>query len=210
MKKYILGIALLLALPTLVLAAFKPATLTNGASRVAVYSQEVASQLFSQGYVLEGQEVIAPTVGSGSGQDHYNVETFWAGFGGKVLATTSPQTTYTITEGDLTNYSVFEMTPTVAASTWTLPATSTLSTLLRNEGDTKRWIFINATSTAGATFTLAKGTGWDLTGVDANVDVIAGAAAGSYVNMAVDCTKGKKTASRFDITCQLTENIAAD
>jgi len=28
--------------------------------------------------------------------------------------------------------------------------------------------------------------------------------------MAVDCTKGKNTTARFDITCRLTENIAVD
>ena len=182
------------------------------ASFVFAYSGYGTPKVVVEGDYLEAQALpgVDENLGAVSGPNHYVTETFWAGFGGAVWATTSSQTTYTILESDLENYSVFEMTPLVAAFTWTLPATTTLATLLKNEGDTRRWVFINATTTVGATFTLAKGVGWDLTGVDANVDVIAGAAAGSYVNMAVDCTKGKKTSGTFDITCQLTENIATD
>ena len=160
--------------------------------------------------IVEGE-----VLGSGSGQDHYVPERFWAGFGGGVYATTTVSTTETITEGLLQRYSVFEITPLVAGLTWTLPATSTLATLLRNEGDTQRWIFHNATTTTGATFTLAKGVGWDLTGVDANADVIAGAAVGSQVYMVAECTRLRTATSTYitmagTILCGLEEYIAAD
>ena len=160
--------------------------------------------------IVEGE-----VLGSGSGQDHYVPERFWAGFGGGVYATTTISTTETITEGLLQRYSVFEITPLVAGLTWTLPATSTLATLLRNEGDTQRWIFHNATTTTGATFTLAKGVGWDLTGVDGNVDVIAGAAVGSQVYMVAECTRLRTATSTYitmagTILCGLEEYIAAD
>ena len=160
--------------------------------------------------VVEGE-----VLGSGSGQDHYVVERFWAGFGGGIYATTTIGTAETITEGLLQKYSVFEITPLVGALTWTLPATTTLSNLLKNEGDTQRWIFHNATTTAGATFTLAKGNGWDLVGVDANVDVIAGAAVGSQVYMMAECTRLKVGTSTYNtmsgtIVCGLEEYIAVD
>ena len=188
------------------------AILAIGSMAVAYSGYGTPKVVVEGNYIESGAVTVVgdESLGASPSTDVYQPITFHAGFGGAVWATTSPQTTYTILESDLENYSVFEMTPTVAAFTWTLPATTTLATLLKNEGDTRRWVFINATTTTGATFTLAKGVGWDLTGVDANVDVIAGAAAGSYVNMAVDCTKGKKTTERFDITCQLTENIAVD
>lgn len=53
MKKIITGLVLALFLPSLVLAYFQPATLTNGIDRVAVYTKAQADNLFSQGYVLE-------------------------------------------------------------------------------------------------------------------------------------------------------------
>lgn len=56
MKKFLFAI-MLLALPVGVLAAFQPATLTNGVSRVAVYTESQAKALFSQGYSVETKEL---------------------------------------------------------------------------------------------------------------------------------------------------------
>lgn len=202
MKKYIISIAIILALPALVLAYFQPATLTNGVNKVAVYTQETAQRYFGQGYVLEGTDL-----GAAAGTTHVLSEIFLGGISfGRALATSTSGTATVLKSSELNQYSTFVMTPNTASFTYTLPATSTLIALLKNPGDSKTWTFINATTTAATTFTLAKGTGWNLTGVDANVDVIAGAAWGSQVNITARCIRQPDK----DILCNLTENIAVD
>ena len=162
--------------------------------------------------VVEGDyiEAVSPageqTFGGAVSQDHYFPERFWAGFGGGALATTTTATAVTLREYDLTQYSIISVEPQTAALTYTLPATTTLTTLLKNQGDTQKWIFHNATTTAAISLTVAKGTGWNLVGVDANVDVIAGAAWGSSVYMGLNCTRQPDT----DIVCFITDNIAVD
>lgn len=132
------------------------------------------------------------------------------GFGGATLATSTFGTSAKLSEKDLMTYSVFEVTPNIGSFTYTLPATNTMSSLLQRPGDTQRWIFKNATTTVATTLTIVKGTGWDLTGVDANVDVIAGAAVGSQVFMIMDCTRLTATSTGQIIFCELREDIAAD
>jgi hypothetical protein len=148
---------------------------------------------------------VVKEIGVAPGTDHYNTERFWGGFGGNVLATTSAGATTVLTEGLLQQYSVFSMNATLNF-TYTLPATTTLTTLLKNAGDTQRWLFTNASTSTGSNLTLAKGTGWNLVGYDNDDDVIAGAAWGSQVWMTVDCTKQADK----DIVCLLSENIAVD
>ena len=201
MKKYIIGIALLLALPVFVLAAFQPATLTNGVDRVAVFTQEAASSLFGQGYVLEGQGL-----GAAAGTLHVYPEKFLGGFANEVLATSTSGTVCTLKESELSRYGVFELLPNVASATWTLPATSTLKTLLKNIGDSRTWVFQNATTSTGITTTLVAGIGWNLSGVDANVDVIAGAAYTARVSQYMTCYRQ----SNKDVHCGIQEMIAAD
>src|SRR3990167_7516965 len=114
MKKYIVSIALLLVLPVLVLAAFQPATLTNGVKRVAVYTQEMAQKYFSQGYSLEnkGQEA---DLGAAAGTTHIYPEKFLGGFAGEILATSTSGTATTLKESELNRYNVFELLPNTAS-----------------------------------------------------------------------------------------------
>jgi len=149
-------------------------------------------------------------LGAAAGTRHYFPERFYAGFGGAVLATSTSGTATTLREHDLVDNSVIQITPNVASFTYTLPATSTLTTLLKNVGDTQSWIFKNATTTAATTLTLAKGNGWDLIGYDADVDVIAGAAVGSEVYLKADCTRILTITNEKDIVCFLTKSIAVD
>ena len=150
--------------------------------------------------------------GATSGTLHMQPERFLAGFGGAVWATTTvaadaaTPSSSLLKEADLLKYSVFEVKATIASTTFVLPATSTLTALLKNSGDTQRWIFQNAQTTTGIIFTLFKGTGWDLTGFDNDDDLIAGAAVGSEVYMSADCTRK----SNKDIVCLLNEYVAAD
>ena len=195
--------AFVLALP--VDSATKKATLINpNGDKVVVVSGSLEAQVyFGKGFVLmTGNEVLGAT----SGTTHVFPERFLAGFGGAVLATSTTGTTCTLRESDLNKYSVFELTPNTASATWTLPATSTLATLLKNVGDTKSWVFQNATTSTGINTTLAAGTGWNLSGVDTNVDVIAGAAYTARVSQYVQCYRQ----SNKDIHCNIDEAIAVD
>lgn len=197
------------------------AVLAIGSVAAIGYSGYGTPKVVVEGNYIEAVQPVVEEVealGVAAGTDHYVAERFWAGFGGAVLATTTISTSETITEGLLEKYSVFEITPLTNALTWTLPATTTLTTLLKNAGDTRTWLFHNATTTTSAlaTFTLAKGNGWELVGVDANVDVIAGAAAMSQVYLKAECTRlfiGATTTHMSlsgNIVCALTDNIAVD
>lgn len=83
--------------------------------------------------------------------------------GGGVHATTSKvaMTTYTMVESeiDVENTVEWENNKNI---TLTLPATSTLTTIIPNAGDVRQYYFQNASTTAAATITFAAGTGIDL------------------------------------------------
>lgn len=108
----------------------------------------------------------------------------------------------TLTQAQLEAYSCFITTVnTQDNQAWTLPATSTWTTLLSGVGESKRWIIKHATSTAAVTFTLLKGAGVDLIGVSNANDVIDGA---EY--MQLTCTRETST----DVDCIVDELVAAD
>lgn len=198
-------IALMMTLGITASAATKKATLINGNGDkvvVAVGSSQ-AQYYFGLGYVLMGGDL---KLGATPGTTITQPVRFVAGFGGAVLATSTSGTACTLKEKELNEYSVFEFTPNTASATWTLPATSTLTSLLKNIGDTKSWVFQNATTSTAINTTLAKGTGWNLSGVDGNVDVIAGAAYTARVSQYVQCYRQ----SNKDIHCHIDESIAAD
>lgn len=76
----------------------------------------------------------------------------------------SSVTTGTLAQADILNYDTLLLTPSGAAATktLTLPATSTLTTMVPTAGDTQDLCIYNATGTAASTITLAAGTGIDL------------------------------------------------
>ena len=83
----------------------------------------------------------------------------------------------------------------------TLPATSTMTTLIPNEGDYRVWM-INASDLAAATTTtVTKGTGIDLVGVGTAADVLDGAEWGR-----LSCMRETDT----DVTCIIEELEHAD
>jgi len=87
--------------------------------------------------------------------DYYNVEN-----GGYVASSTSNAAVtlpFSIFDGN--NY--IDYTPNID-TTLTLPASSTMSTLIPDVGDNRTYLIRNASSTAVATITLAEGTGNDL------------------------------------------------
>jgi hypothetical protein len=150
---------------------------------------------------------VSATNGTFSGTLDVSGETVVEGFtqGGGVLSTTSPISAYTMTEAELLASNVFEINSTLAASTWTLPATSTMATLLATSGNTRSWLFHNATTSAGITLTIAAGSGIDLIGVTTGDDVI-----DETEYSELTCWRLFSTGAALDITCKITELLAAD
>lgn len=78
-----------------------------------------------------------------------------------VLSTSTPAS-MTLAATDLANYSSILMLPTVGSITVTLPASSTLSSLVPTAGDVWEMTFVNSTTTNAQNITLAGGTGTTL------------------------------------------------
>jgi|TARA_Y100000310_G_scaffold15147_1_gene15163 hypothetical protein len=155
--------------------------------------------------------VAEPALGAFPGTDIYVAPRFNVGFGNRVLATSTTGSAVTLAERDLLNYDIFEMSNYTQNLTITLPATSTLSGVLRDPGDRRTFMIRSMTTTTGATvptITVAAGIGWDLLGVDANVDVIA-----PNVTLTMDCYRESSSSTLFtssNIVCGLQELIAVD
>jgi len=122
-----------------------------------------------------------------------------------VLATSTSGTATTLKASDMNSYGTIDLMSNVAAFTYTLPATSTMLGFLPNDGDTREWIFHNATSTA-VTLTIVKGTGMYLVGDSANDDII-----DNDEYAVLTCWNAYyRTALNVDIVCAIRELNDAD
>lgn len=132
-------------------------------------------------------------------------------YGGKVLATTTAgsianMATMTLTGSLMADYDYFDVMANVASTTWTLPATSTMVSLLPDIGSTRRWLFHNATSSSAIDFKIIAGTGMDLVSVTANDDIID---PGEW--MQLTCTQiYYRTADNENIMCIVDELANSD
>ena len=123
------------------------------------------------------------SVGATSGPDVYTPYFFYNGLYGKLFTqgggvlrftATTTQNARTLTQAELEQYSVIEITATNSpALSLTLPATSTLTRLLKNPGDMREWIIDNQQA-AATTTTILAGTGIDLVAYTVNDDIIDG------------------------------------
>lgn len=112
--------------------------------------------------------------------------------------------TYTLTEAEMLHCSYFKLTASGAGQetvALTLPATSTMTTLLSGVGDSRRWIYDASAVAAATTTTLTLGTGIDLIGVTTNDDVIDGAEFAEII-----CWRQPDT----DVTCLTSELVHTD
>lgn len=113
----------------------------------------------SDGFYVDGVEVIGPsgtsrtlTINATSTVGNLTIK-------GAVLSTTTIASE-TLNENDLLLYNYWSFNPnTVADINLTLPASSTLTTLIPNTGDTKRIIIDNVTSSPSTEIVLVAGTG---------------------------------------------------
>lgn len=78
---------------------------------------------------------------------------------GTINSTSTSGTANTLTQFDLNGFSEVAVTINVSTLTWTLPASSTLTTFIPLSGNKTIITFANATTTAAANLTLAGGTG---------------------------------------------------
>lgn len=72
---------------------------------------------------------------------------------------TTTGTSVTLQQSDFQPYNSLLVTPIVGAATLTLPASSTLSSLVPKVGDVQQLMVVNATSTSGISVTIAGGAG---------------------------------------------------
>jgi len=203
---------------------FKNAILTVAAVVVTgslvfagVNAYQGQTQVVVEGDYIEAQAPVQGLeLGAFSGTDVYSAIRFHAGFGQGLLATSTTGSAITLLEDELVRNDIFAVTSqTSVALAITMPATSTLSSILPNEGDRKGWTFRNnSTSTSAAVITLTAGAGWEFTGVDTNVDTIA---ADGWAYM--DCYRmtGSSTFANMgstsdagNIHCGIQELVAAD
>lgn len=183
----------------------------GGASAPAGGLIHVLQEEFPEGITVDGTEVISTAgrwVGTVTGifngttitaSGETAVEGFTAGAG--ALATSTTGTATTLSQADLLADNLFVVTWNTSSGTYTLPASSTWTTLIPNAGDVREWIFHNATTTAATTMTIAAGTGIDLVAVTTADDVIDGT---EYSQMT--CVRQPDT----DVTCIVNELLHAD
>ena len=144
--------------------------------------------------------------GAFPGGDIYNDVAIHGTFtqGGGCLATSTTASNETLLESDLLNYNCFLVDGEDDAMTLTLPATSTMTSLLKYVGDTREWLFYFATTTT-ATLTIAAGAGIDLVAVTADNDVI------DHTEYAeLKCTRIYKKDAALDVVCIVSELLVAD
>jgi hypothetical protein len=77
-------------------------------------------------------------------------------------STSTTATSYTAVQADLLNYDSILIRPNTGDLTITLPATSTLTSMVPSVGDRQDFCLHNSTTTAGIDITIAAGTGIDL------------------------------------------------
>lgn len=115
-------------------------------------------------FAFGAPESITNVVGGAAGPEHGVRQFFNAGFqsGGTTLATSSTATTYTLLQGEIDgDVTYISWTPNLN-TTLTSMASTSMSFLGNNTGDTREYLFYNASTTAAATVTFAAGTGVDL------------------------------------------------
>jgi hypothetical protein len=122
---------------------------------------------------------------------------------GGVVTVTPTSEAVTLTQEQLLSGNVitFAASTTQAALTVTLPATSTMTTLLPNAGDMRRWVIENPFTAAATTTTIAAGTGIDLQETD-GLNVVIGINNYAFVT----CFREAST----DVVCAINETIPAD
>jgi hypothetical protein len=124
--------------------------------------------------------------------------------GGQCTITDANGGTYTLTQAELSACNYLYMTASgagQAAIALTLPATSTLTTLIPDVGDYREWLIDASDLAAATTTTITAGTGIDMIAVTTDEDVIDG---GEYSELR--CWRKSDT----DVACITSELLNSD
>lgn len=124
--------------------------------------------------------------------------------GGQCTITDANGGAYVLTQAELSACNYLYMTASGAGQeviALTLPATSTMTTLLANVGDTREWLIDASDLAAATTTTITAGTGIDMLAVTTAEDVIDG---GEYSELR--CWRKSDT----DVACITSELVNAD
>ena len=169
-------------------------TMNGGDDLEGVYSNVTKS--FSEGITVDGVTVI-------DGDRNVSTQGFTQG-GGVLNVIDADGGTYTLTQAEMLASNVFEMNAGGAGQAvvaLTLPATSTMTTLIPTVGDMREWMIDASALSAATTTTITLGTGVNLIAVTANDDVIDGA---EFARLT--CWREEDT----DVSCIVSELLVAD
>ena len=169
-------------------------TMNGGDDLEGVYSNVTKS--FSEGITVDGVTVI-------DGDRNVSTQGFTQG-GGVLNVIDANGGTYTLTQAEMLASNVFEMNAGGAGQAvvaLTLPATSTMTTLIPTVGDMREWMIDASALSAATTTTITLGTGVNLIAVTANDDVIDGA---EFARLT--CWREEDT----DVSCIVSELLVAD
>lgn len=115
-------------------------------------------------------------------------------------ATTTMTTAETLVPADVLAYDTVILNPNASGNTTlTLFASSTATTWLTAAGDSQTTCFINGTTTAGATYTFAGGTGSTLLVASSSVSAVGAKTIYPQKEACITFTRGNATATTFDI-----------
>lgn len=158
------------------------------------------------GEIVNEAPNVQEDLGAGNYPHHYGEFSVHGRFsqgGGILQSITSATTTtnVTLTTSQIRTYSQVDVTPTYAAITLTLPATSTISGILDTPGECMSFKVRNVSATSASTTTITAGTGIDLV-ENENGDVVI---EGGNEAQLIFCKE-----LDTDITVSVDEYIAAD
>ena len=134
-------------------------------------SEKLASEILQNSPDLSVGELMVGALSSPEINSYLRVRGNFT-WGADVFATTTTSTSETIKGGDLNTYGYWDIMSNKGALTYTMPATSTMISILPKIGMSRKWILHNATTSSAITLTIAAGAGMDLVGVSNAADVL--------------------------------------
>ena len=195
-NKYITGIAIALA----IVLAFLVGIAVGGNTSQSLELGAAHANRFPSGYIDTGYGYYVDGTAVIDSSKNITASIFTQGGGIITVSTTSAA--YTLTQTELESGNVISIADTgVAALTLTLPATSTMTTLISTAGDSREWFIENLHTAAATTTTVATGAGIELQAIANTDDVIDGAGWGK-----LKCYRQAST----DVVCIVNEFVAAD
>lgn len=149
----------------------------------------------------------SPPLGAASPSFFERLELFSGKIESNLVATSSQSATITVAAADLRQWvtaSQVSYTPGLNLLTLTLPASTTLTSLVPKAGDKQDFCFRNATSTSGTEITFAGGTGSLLNVASSSVSAVGSKVVRTGQLACFTVMRQPSTATTFDIDFLMT------